>query len=169
MNKQQIEIERKYIIEKPQISNLRKMKGFSESEIEQIYLNSEPNVTRRVRKRVFGDTVQYTETVKERIDKISAVEREREIAENEYCLLSAQIAEGTVPIIKKRITFEFGSQVFEIDVYPAWKGTAIMETELKSREQTVDMPDFIKIVREVTGDKAYSNASMSKKFPSEDE
>ena len=62
----------------------------------------------------------------------------------------------------------YGGQLFEIDVYPAWKNTAIMETELDDREREVEIPTFIEIIREVTGYKAYSNASMSKSFPKED-
>ena len=46
--------------------------------------------------------------------------------------------------------------------------TAIMETELDSREKQVKIPSFIEILREVTGDKAYSNAGMSRRFPEED-
>ena len=168
MNKEQIEIERKYIIAKPDIEKLRGLEGFSESEIEQIYLRSEAGVTHRVRKRVFSGKTQFTETVKERIDRMSAVEREREISENEYISLAARIADGTVPIIKKRCTFDFCRQTFEIDLYPLWKRTAIMETELKSRDETAVIPDFITVIREVTGEKAYSNAAMSKNFPKED-
>ena len=42
-----------------------------------------------------------------------------------------------------------------------------METELESREEEVEFPSFIEILREVTGDKAYSNAAMSRTFPAE--
>jgi CYTH domain-containing protein len=42
-----------------------------------------------------------------------------------------------------------------------------METELESREETVIYPDFIKILREVTGEKRYSNAGMAREFPEE--
>ena len=44
-----------------------------------------------------------------------------------------------------------------------------METELESRDTEVLMPDFLSIVREVTGNKLYSNASMARSFPKEDQ
>jgi len=42
-----------------------------------------------------------------------------------------------------------------------------METELPSEDTNTDIPPFIKIIKEVTGIKAYSNASMSRAFPNE--
>jgi len=168
MDKNTIEIERKYIIQMPNVSLFCGLSGFTESDITQIYLSAERGKTRRVRRRAGALGVEYTETVKERIDGMSAHESEREITENEYIRLSSEIAEGTKPICKKRYTFLYLGQLFEIDVYPEWKRTAIMETELDSREACPRMPEFIKIVREVTGIRAYSNASMSKEFPAED-
>ena len=43
-----------------------------------------------------------------------------------------------------------------------------METELPSRDTEVGMPSFIRIIADVTGDKRYSNAAMSRSFPKED-
>ena len=42
-----------------------------------------------------------------------------------------------------------------------------METELDSRESDVEFPDFIEIIKDVTGDKSYSNRGMSHTFPKE--
>ena len=98
---------------------------------------------------------------------MSAVEEEREITEAEFDELKKKIKTGTRPVIKTRHTFEYYGQVFEIDVYPSWKCTAIMETELDSDKKIVKMPPFIKIIKEVTGAPGYSNAAMSKSFPKE--
>ena len=40
--------------------------------------------------------------------------------------------------------------------------------ELSDRETSVTHPSFIRVVREVTGIREYSNAAMSKHFPKED-
>jgi CYTH domain-containing protein len=42
-----------------------------------------------------------------------------------------------------------------------------METELEYRDEEVILPSFIKILREVTGDRSYSNAGMAESFPPE--
>ena len=99
---------------------------------------------------------------------MSVTEIEGEISSDRFNELSALAKKDCKPITKTRHTFVICGQLFEIDVYPSWHNTAIMETELTSRDQHVEMPRFIEIVREVTGNKAYSNASMSKEFPTED-
>ena len=163
-----IEIERKYIIKMPDLSILSSCDRYGRSDIVQTYLKSIDGVTRRVRKRTEDGVSRYYETVKVRIDKMSSTEVEREISEDEYSELLTFAREDSTPIEKVRHVFYYGGQLFEIDIYPQWHNTAIMETELKNREITVEMPPFIEIIREVTGYKAYSNASMSKSFPKED-
>lgn len=163
-----IEIERKYIIKMPDVNILSKQQNYTESQITQIYIYGEKNETRRIRRRIYPDKNLYFETVKHRIDEMSSVESERELDGAEYDFMAKMIIDGTRPVEKIRYTFSFSGQTFEIDVYPEWKNTAIMETELTSREATVTMPTFVEIVREVTGNKAYSNAAMSRQFPDED-
>ena len=151
-----VEIEKKYIIKMPAISKLSAEKGYTESRILQIYLPCDAGQTRRIRSRERSGVTTYTETRKIRIDEMSSTEIEREISNAEFNSLADSILEGTRP-----------NQLFEIDVYPEWKKTAIMETELDSRERTVEFPDFIDIVKDVTGDKSYSNRGMSHIFPKE--
>ena len=167
MNPIPIEIERKYIIEIPDKEKMENCNGYSLSEIVQIYIESSPRVTHRVRSRTINGKTVYTETKKIRIDKMSSYEDEREISEMEFKCISQKIKQGTVPIVKERHSFEYRGQTFEIDVYPEWKNSCIMETELESRDKCVEIPAFIEIIKEVTGDKAYSNASMAQSFPVE--
>ena len=167
--KDKLEIERKYIIKMPDTAILALQKDYNSTEIEQIYLTSREGVTHRVRARKGAWNTEYTETKKIRISRLSAIEDERKITEDEYNELKKNIKEGTRVIKKTRITFNFADQLFEIDVYPEWKQTAIMETELEDEAVVVKMPPFISIKREVTGMRAYSNAGMSHAFPAEDE
>ncbi len=162
-----IEIERKYVIAMPDVDMMRAEDGYTSSDIVQIYLESAPHVTHRVRSRTMNGITKYTETKKVRISGMSAYEDEREIVENEFSELRKTIAPGTSPVIKTRHTFLYHGQLFEVDIYPNWKSTAIMETELPSEDTKTDMPPFIRIIKEVTGIKAYSNASMSRAFPDE--
>ena len=163
----QVEIERKYIIEKPNTDELLKYPDYSCTEIMQIYLSGNAGETRRIRKRSYPDRTEYTETVKVRIDKMSADEREREITEAEYLRLSKDIKPDTRPIKKCRHSFSYGEITVEIDVYPEWERSCIMETELTSRDERPPLPPFIKILREVTGERGYSNADMAASFPEE--
>lgn len=162
-----VEIERKYVIAMPDLGRLASCDGYTVSEIDQTYLESSEGVTHRVRARRYTDKTVYTETKKIRIDKMSAFEDERELAEAEYLALLERRKQGTVTLKKWRHTFDFGAQTFEVDIYPEWVRSAILETELESREVAVTFPDFIDGIAEVTGDKRYSNAAMSHRFPDE--
>lgn len=163
----QLEIERKFVIAMPDTDAIRRLDGYSVSNIEQTYLASAPTVTHRVRSRRYGDIVVYTETKKTRIDKMSALEDEREISEDEYRVLLKSVMPGTVTLTKTRHTFPWQGRTVEIDVYPEWVKSCILEVELDSREAELTLPDFISVIREVTGDKSYSNAAMSREFPKE--
>ena len=162
-----VEIERKYVIAMPDVARLAECEGYTASGIEQTYLESAEGVTHRVRARRYADRTVYTETKKVRIDKMSAFEDERELTEGEYLALLERRKQGTVTLKKARHTFEFKARTFEVDIYPEWKGSAILETELESREAVVEFPEFIAVIAEVTGDRRYSNAAMSHRFPAE--
>ena len=167
MDKSSVEIERKYVILKPDFDSLCERYDVSVSEIWQTYLSSDPGITRRVRKRVYKDKTVYTLTEKKRIDKVSSYEDEREIDEAEYERLLTEIKPGSRTVRKTRRVVLVGSVNFEIDEYPEWCRTCIMETELNSRDELVVMPPFLKVIAEVTGVKRYTNASMSREFPEE--
>lgn len=161
------EIERKYIIFIPEIHELESMSEYSKSEIVQTYLKGVAGETHRVRSRTTSGKTVYTETRKIRIDHISVTEIERELtlAEYEELILTKDVCR--TPIVKTRHTFVYRGQLYEIDVYPDWRSTCVMETELTSRTERAEIPPFIRIIKEVTGEKKYSNAAMAKQFPPE--
>ena len=167
--KKGIETERKLIILKPDIAVLRAQPDFTESNITQIYLAAPDGETHRVRMRVKDGKPVYTETVKRRISYMSVIEEERKISAAEYSELSARIARGTHPIVKTRYTFAYHGRIVEIDVYPQWSRHCILEIELASEDEELYIPPFIIPVRDVTGVREYSNASMSVAFPEEDD
>ena len=165
--REQIEIERKYIIAIPDKEDMCSMKNYTESRITQTYLESVRGETHRVRMRECNGKTEYTETRKIRIDKMSVTEQEASLDESEYLVLLRGQRRGTRPIVKERYTFVYRGQLFEIDKYPDWQSTCILETELPSRETVVEFPEFIRVVKEVTGERCYSNAAMAESFPPE--
>ena len=48
------------------------------------------------------------------------------------------------------------------DVFPFWKDKAIAEIELREENAEIRFPDEIKVIREVTYDESYKNASLAK-------
>ena len=61
----------------------------------------------------------------------------------------------------------YGGQIFEIDIYPFRKNSCVMETELKNETDRPELPPFVRVVKEVTGDHRYSNASLAKSIPTD--
>lgn len=59
----------------------------------------------------------------------------------------------------------YKNQLFEIDIYPFWNDRAVMELELSDEEQSIVFPENIEIIKEVTDDKRYTNASIARSIP----
>ncbi len=162
-----VEIERKFIIKMPSAEALQAMPNYSKSDICQIYVESPRGITHRVRSRKYPDRTDFTETVKIRLDKMSADENESFITEERFLEMSKKIKSGTAPLIKVRHTFDWHGHTFEINIYPEWEDTCILEVELTSRDEAIEFPEVITPICEVTGVKAYTNAAMSQRFPCE--
>ena len=64
------EIERKYLLHMPDVPALRAMDGCRVWEIEQIYLVSEPGVTRRIRRVAEQGETRYYRTEKRRLSAL---------------------------------------------------------------------------------------------------
>ncbi len=168
-----IEIERKFLIKQPDEKLLRQQEGIRMIRITQTYLVplSEEITNRRVRRIVENGETSYTYTEKKRISSVSREENEREISPEEY---SRRLGEAVSFLEKIRYSFPYGDHVIEIDIYPvifggkALEGSAILEVELKSEDDEFAIPDFIEVIKEVTGMKKYSNMRLAKKLRRKD-
>ena len=159
------EIERKYLIYYPDIKELEKMPNCTKIDIVQTYLKSEDGVERRVRARgIDGDYLYYL-TEKKKISNLKRVETERKLTQDEYLSLLMEADNRLHPIHKTRYCLVDNNQYFEIDIYPEWNNQAIMEIELSSEEQEIQIPKFIKIIKEVTDEECYKNYQMAKDMP----
>ena len=161
-----LEIERKFLVKFPTSwSALSEM--FDDlvdvKRISQTYLVSEENEpAARVRKTVEGLTGD-TQTVyhfnqKKPVDSGVHEETEREITKSKYEKYLKNSNPNKVPVEKTRFVFKYNDQVFELDVFKGpLKGLAILEIELEDKNDTVELPPFLKIVKEVTKDKRFTN------------
>lgn len=107
----------------------------------------------------------YTHTRKRHITDLRRVELESEITEEEYQELLLRSDPERNVVYKKRYCLDYEGQRFEIDVYPFWRDRAIMELELENEDQKIVFPESITIIKEVTDDKRYTNASIARSIP----
>ena len=157
-----LEIERKFLIEYPDISWLESSENCQKVEIIQTYLNSENDDEVRVRQRGSNGNYIYIKTIKRKVDSLKRIEIEKRISKDEYLQLLMEADTGCRQIRKNRYCLVSDSQYFEIDVYPFWEDKAILEIELSDENSTVRFPEKIKVIKEVTDDDNYKNASLAK-------
>lgn len=168
MNSKHIEIERKFLIRRPDEAALARLPGCEYTDITQIYLHVGDNGNERVRKRGGEGKWTYTHTRKRRISDTRSIEDEREISREEYDALALSADPALRVIQKRRYVLNREGDTFEIDIYPFWQKQAVMELEMESEDRAINFPPEISIIRELTGLREYGNAALTKRIPPED-
>ncbi len=157
------EMERKFLIAYPDLAWLIGNPLCRRIEIEQTYLISKPGVERRIRRRGENGHYIYYETRKEPLDGMKRLSTEKRLSEDEYKRLLAHADPDKQTIRKERYCLTYDNQYLEIDIYPFWKKQAILEAEVNDEKVKIRLPEEIRVIREVTGDPAYKNASLASK------
>ena len=160
-----MEIERKFLIGIPSDDWFASCDSHSTVDIIQTYLSCEEDGTeRRIRQRGRSGSYVYTLTMKRNVatgDSMTRAEKERTISEQEYLTLMMETDTGRSQIRKTRHLVVTGGRYLEIDVYPFDSERAILEIEFPTRDAGVDLPDGLHVIREVTDDRRYRNASLA--------
>lgn len=167
-----IEIERKFLVRFPTSwSALSEL--FDDlvdvKRISQLYLKPKGNEpSARVRKTVeglTGDTKTiYHYNQKKFIEEGVNDETEHTISKDKYESYLKEPHPNKVAVEKTRFVFKYNDQIFELDVFKGpLKGLAILEIELKDKNDKVELPPFLKVIDEVTKDKRFNNFSLADK------
>lgn len=168
----QLEIEKKYLVKFPKSwSDLSEL--FEDlvdiKRISQAYLKIDSEKeSPRVRKTVEGLTgetkVVYHLNQKKPVSTGVHEEKEVEITKNEYEKYLKKKLPDKFVLEKTRFVFKYEDQIFELDLFKGpLKGLAILEIELKNKNQKVKLPKFLPVIKEVTDEKKYSNFELSNK------
>lgn len=145
-----LEIERRYVIEYPDITWLESTPACCKVEITQTYHRMENGEMARICKRgIDGHYIYYLST-KRRVRGGRGVEVERRLNPEEYSELTENETDKRVK--KTRYCLTYKNQCFEIDVYPDMKDKAEVWIELADANDEVHFPDEIKVIREITGE-----------------
>lgn len=155
-----METKRRFLVKLPTQEELSKIANITKINIMQTYLDSDdPKLERRVRQSGNGDCFSYYYTEKRDVSGSTRAKSERKISQKEYLFL---LMDGKKRIRKDRYCFIYGSQYFKLDIYPDWVKEAILEIELTDEKQSVDIPDWVELIREVTDDPVYKNKNLAK-------
>jgi len=157
-----LEIERKFLIEYPDIAWLESNPNCRRIEIIQTYLKAADGEEVRVRQRGSDGNYVYSITTKRTITNLKRVEIERRLTKEEYLTLLMEADTSMRPIRKTRYCLIYQGQYFELDIYAFWQDRAIVELEVSHVGTKVVFPEQIKVIREVTDDPEYKNAHLAK-------
>lgn len=159
-----LEIERKFLIEYPNLDEINNIKTCRRVPITQAYLTTAREGNFRIRKRGEGDRAVYIKTVKVKINDIKRIEIENYISEKEYYnyLLQSDCVTGVIS--KDRYCIIYDNTYYELDVYPFWNDRATLEIELLSENQPYKLPPFAKLIREVSFEPEYRNLALAQKY-----
>lgn len=164
-----MEIERKYLIRMPDEARLAAMPGCEVWEILQTYLKGCGNgYSNRVRQIRVNGQEKYIQTEKLRVSAMSAKESEKELSREAYLALMEEADPDLNAIDKRRYRIPYAGQLLEIDIYSFWNDRATLEIELADEAQQPVLPDWLEIVRELTGEPAYKNLYLAQEIPMEE-
>ena len=172
-----LEIERKFLVMKPDTMTLVRQHNANVLYIEQTYLKASVGErrVRRVTTAIVGEDdyishFYYTE--KRPADSTGLIREENEttISYKTFGELIREADPEYKTINKTRYEFKIGTQKYELDIYDFEKKYAILEVELESENTEFEWPVGIVQVKEVTSDKNFKNKSIARtlKLPVED-
>jgi CYTH domain-containing protein/predicted ATPase len=167
-----LEIERKFLLARRPDFRKTIMRRAEILFIEQIYLNDGAS---RIRKRKTmryghgrkqGDSTAYYKTIKAEISPGVKREDEGLISCYDYDHLKGFKDFNRAVVRKSRYCFVHNNQYFELDEFispPRARGMWVLEVELLGIDDPVDLPPFLDVGKEVTGDSLYLNYEIARR------
>ena len=157
-----LEIEKKFLLDRSEIPEILPV-PYVVIDIEQTYLISHGGMTgERVRKRGVDGVWVYFHTQKTPAGFGARIEKEKIISRREYDTFLKFADPMRQTIRKKRICFVYEHQHFELDLFDSpHPDLAVLEIELNAIDDSITLPPFLEVVRDVTDDDAYSNYQLS--------
>lgn len=154
-----VEIERKFLIKKPNIEAISKLYPVAVCDIFQFWLpeNSLNVDERRVRSYGIDNNYTYYYTEKKQYNE-GRIEIEERISEKEFLRL---LPDMKSKLSKKRYCIVYNSQYIKLDIFSFEHDKAIVEVELTDIKEEVKIPDVFEVIKEVTNDEKYLNKNIA--------
>jgi len=153
---------KKYLIEVDDIL-LDKLKEFHSLDIFQSYLTSN-SIQRRLRKKGMKDDWVYTYAETKYLENNERIKKEKMISQKEYIDMSSEINIQLHSISKRRCNFVYDFQYFTIDIFSFLDNKAIMDVQVTDKNSTIEIPNYIKVIKDISFDKNYQNYNISQKL-----
>lgn len=159
----QVKRQEKYAVDLSKTDLKEIIKRGREMEIEQTYLESLPNVEKRLRKIRMNGSLSYLFSVyKIRDDGTKLCVSEKAISEKEYNAFLEFKDSRYDLICKTRYYFDYLGQYFYLDIFSDKSDIGILEINVDESNKVV-VPDFVSILGRVTDDLAFYNKNIARK------
>lgn len=158
------EIERKFLLRAFPPPMVLASLGAEVLEIEQFYLHVAAGVEERIRSTSTGKRTEYVHTFL-RAQRVGVREiQERRIDQVEYTHLQKSADPARSAVLKSRWTFPFEGHLLELDEIrsPSSRACVLLEVQIADEREEVILPTSLEVEREVTGERNYSNADISR-------
>lgn len=157
-----IQTQYKYLVEQVDLDALAECLPVK-LELEQFFTNGNDQENTMVRKTTKEGDSTYSSTTKRETDKPSErITTSRRITDKDYNELLNQTNDK--PIKKYRYCFSYNKQYYRLDLFKEPKGLMILETGLTNENSIVEIPNFIKVKKDITDDLSYRNANLYRKI-----
>ena len=164
------EYQRKWLIKKPSNEQISQLECVTTQRIVQVYASPvTPDMEERVRKigeDVFSSSFSYSHKAGD-----NPGIRRRVYDNIDYSTYLARAAQGESIVKKMRSSFYYKHQYFQLDRYlsDGANGTvkpdeAILEIDLVSRGDKVELPPWVEVISEITADRNYANKNLARKL-----
>ena len=137
--------------------------GAIESHITQTYLVAEPGCEVRLRRREWSrGKVVNVHRSKKRISETEEILTERQVDNNLYEQMLQQADPYRQTIRKRRQSFIWKGQHFEIDTFlEPVSDLVILQSKGVAEQESVKFPPFVKVLEDVTGNSHYYNYNIA--------
>lgn len=159
------QLQRKYLVEMPDLTALENLPTCSKVETVQTYLISDPSQEVRVRRRGIEGDYLYTKTVKEQADpgvKLRRIVSDERLTESQYLAELANADPTLAPLRKIRYCLCEDDRCVQLDVFPFWKDKAVLELPVADEKMPPDVPKMFTVIEEITQNPAYRNYNLAK-------
>ncbi len=154
--------ERKYLIKNPSQELLDKLQPV-EQIITQSYLISRKDGTeRRSRKVQNNGSIGYYYIEKQQISPVERIETERMLTQKEYVRLMDEVNPDYGTIVKRRYSFHYLDHYMTIDTYASSPSLAILDVQVANKDDKVELPEELTMIREVTEEIRYQGHMIAK-------
>lgn len=152
----------KYLVEVDDefLDRIKSEQNYSNMHIEQYYLASTDGTERRIRRRIRNGNELYSFSKVNYLSTNERVKSDEVLSSRQYYAYKSDIDPKLKPINKERYSFIKDNLFYKLDVFDFDTSKGILSAQVND-EQTVELPKYVKLIKEVTNDVNYKNYHLA--------